>query len=181
MKGSINTSSGIEPLPEEILAQFCNFLEGKQDSATFEKWLCLSPNLEIVLGKTTWLELVSTNFQNAAEAHELREKITKLVEQHNPGHLIHEQVKSILEGMLNGTMDLVSGCRRLSKYWNQQNEWIPVIFVGYDSELDEVPLPEQYGLWSKAALGEKLEKVEFYRADILKACENFLKELNGNS
>jgi hypothetical protein len=178
---SSNALKSENSLPEAVLAEFCEFITGEIKPADFERWICAEPNLDSILGKTAWLDLVSINIQDACGQAELKEKASQIVEQHNPKHLIRVRVKKLLKGMLDGTVDLVSGCGQLSTFWNQQEEWIPVAFVGYYSEFDDVPRPNQYKLWSEATLQEKLKKVDFYRKDILQICKEFLQELDGNA
>ncbi|MCI0570957.1 MAG: hypothetical protein L0Y66_09405 [Myxococcaceae bacterium] len=86
------------------------------------------------------------------------------------------EVRTTCAAMLAGTLDLVSGCTRLAQLRHESGgeEFIPLAFVAYDSELDGVPDPSRYHLWEPAALHSQLRKLDAYRDDILRDTETLL-------
>jgi hypothetical protein len=88
-----------------------------------------------------------------------------------------EKVCKILRQMINGSLDLVSGCRDLTHLHHKGFDFIPIRFVGFDSELDSIPLPEQYHLWNPEALEKYLRKVEPYQDDIIQISKEILTKL----
>jgi len=92
---------------------------------------------------------------------------------------IRSQAIALCTGMLDGSLDLVSGCHGLSalRFEPGGDEVIPVEFTGYSSELDGVPDPSRYALWEPTALKRQLAKLELYRAVIVEAARRLLAKL----
>ncbi len=51
--------------------------------------------------------------------------------------------QNILQEMIKGTVGIIEGCRALARLFWQGNGFIPIIFVGYDRELDEAMIKIQ--------------------------------------
>jgi HEAT repeat protein len=77
-----------------------------------------------------------------------------------PAGWIRQQVHALLCGLLDNSVDVVTGCRRLTQLYHYGYTWIPSIFVGLDSELDIVPPPDTDHQWNPHALARKLEEAE---------------------
>lgn len=89
----------------------------------------------------------------------------------------NDNLRTLLRGMLKGRVDLVDGCRELTTLHSQGEESIPRVFVGYDSELDCVPLTRLRHLWSEEALVQSMKLLDAYRDDILADCKRLLDSL----
>jgi hypothetical protein len=87
------------------------------------------------------------------------------------------KVISICSLIINDEVDIVSGCRELAMLRHQGHEFIPIIFVGYDSELDYIPLPSEYHLWNKEALKNKLQEMDNYKEAVLNSAKDLLQEM----
>ena len=121
-------NDGLRRLPEGAFLKFYLFVSNEIDAKDFKKWICSAEDLESVIGKTTYFDLLSFDYSNKRAVAELGASLTRLIEVHNPGELAKEQAKRVLRGMLDGHINMAIGCRKLSALWNQKNEWIPVIF-----------------------------------------------------
>jgi hypothetical protein len=91
---------------------------------------------------------------------------------------IIERISEVLRGMLDGTMDLVLGYSILARFNSDGYEIVPIKFVGFSSDLDEVPKPAQYHLWEPVALNEEPEIVENYQEDILAEAKALLNKIS---
>jgi len=76
--------------------------------------------------------------------------------------------RTILTGMIDGTVGIIEGCRELSRLFWQGNGFIPIIFVGYDSELD-------------AAIDENSDVVSWYREAVLIEANKLILLLNNRN
>jgi hypothetical protein len=79
--------------------------------------------------------------------------------------------------MLNDRAAVIPGLRKLVRIRHGGNEDIPIKFVGFDSELDDVPSPEQYHLWEPAVLDEILGRNEPYLRTVQQSCAELLEQL----
>jgi HEAT repeat protein len=77
-----------------------------------------------------------------------------------PTGWLRQQVEPMLRGLIDGTVDVVTACHRLTQLYHYGYTWIPIIFVGIDSELDIVPPPDTYHQWNPQALEQKLKEAE---------------------
>jgi hypothetical protein len=77
-----------------------------------------------------------------------------------PAGWLRQQVEPLLRGLIDGTVDVVTACHRLTQLYHYGYTWIPIIFVGLDSELDIVPPSDTYHQWNPQALEQKLKEAE---------------------
>jgi hypothetical protein len=87
----------------------------------------------------------------------------------------------VLSAMINGSLDVHAGCRELVALRNRGCEFIPIDFVGFDSELDLVPPPAVQPLWERSALDEAMKGFDAYRAVILSSVKELLGQLSSNT
>jgi hypothetical protein len=153
--------------------QFCN---GEIDAGTFEAWVCTDGELEEQIGHGAHLDLITTDYRGR-DAVAARDRCAALLEEHHPGTLRRHVVRSILVAMVENPAAVIPGLRRLVRLQQDGNEDIPIEFVGFDSELDEVPSPDRYHLWEPASLAEILRRTEPYLRSIQQSCVELLDGL----
>ena len=79
--------------------------------------------------------------------------------------------------MLEDEAAVIVGLRRLVLLRQAGDEFIPVDFVGFDSETDGVPTPDRYHLWDATALGQLLSRTRPYLKQVQGACRDLLDDL----
>jgi hypothetical protein len=125
--------------------------------AAFEQWLYATPGVETALGADAWLALVSLDYDGRFAAHEVRTLVERLYAQRRPGALPADQARRVAREFLADDRDLWSTCATLARLWSQGGEdWVPIDFVGLDSELDAIPAPGIRTRWEPAALQARL-------------------------
>jgi hypothetical protein len=91
------------------------------------------------------------------------------------------RTKRLLNKIIEEKIDIVLGTRKLRElYFDTGENFIPpTLGIGFDSELDDVPTPDEYHMWDDNALTERLKKADRYKDRIKLSAEAFLKILNG--
>lgn len=147
-------------LAHDVLRHFAQFIGGDLSVAAFEQWVYSAPDIADVIGYDNYFELLAVEYRLAIAAHDLQYLVTQLADQYFPGELFREQVRIVLCGLVTGTLNVFDACDRLTWWHNQGAEWIPILFVGIESELDAAPHPGFYGQWEPQALAARLAEVE---------------------
>jgi hypothetical protein len=154
------------------------WLAGEIPTSDFELWVYDTQDLEDSLGVDDYLSLLSFDFRQPHAVLELRQLVLKIYTHHRPGRLAHDRAKRLAEGLISGAIDLLVAVRHLAQLYWEGNKWVPVVFVGIDSELDVLPRVEQYPLWDEQALASKLESlqpvIEHYRVLAIAAAKEIL-------
>jgi hypothetical protein len=165
-------------LSDSARKQLLRFCAGESDAAAFEAWVCAAPDLETEVGHGPYLDLISADYQGR-DAHGARDLCEQLLEQHHPGVLPRYRVAAILRSMRADDAALLTGLRKLVVLRNgdHQFEFIPIEFVGFESENELIPTPDRYHLWDPTFLAAKLASAKPYLAAIRKACEELLDDL----
>jgi hypothetical protein len=163
-------------LTESTRRQFLQFCNGEVDTEAFEAWVCADDELEGQIGHGAHLDLVTTDYRGR-EAVAARDRCAALLELHHPGNLARYRVRSILQRMLADPEAVVPGLRKLVGLRHDGNEDIPIEFVGFDSELDDIPSPEHYHLWAPELLAEILARKGPYLRLIQRSCSELLSRL----
>jgi hypothetical protein len=155
------------------------WLAGEIPIDEFETWVYAQSNLESALGPDDALALLSADFRAPHARIQIDRLILETYNRHRPGLLARDRARRLAAGLVDGTLDVVSGVQKLAQLYTQGNAWIPVIFVSIDSDFGEVPKPEQYQNWEEQALAAKLEKlrpvVEGLRLDAITAARALLE------
>jgi len=165
-------------LSDSTRKQFLRFCAGECEALAFEAWVCAAADLEAEVGHGPHLDLISADYRGR-DAHGARDLCEQLLEQHHPGLLRRYRVAAILESMLPDDAALLTGLRRLVVLRNgdDQFEFIPIEFVGFESETDTIPTPDRYHLWDQTFLAAKLASAKPYLATIRNACDELLDDL----
>ncbi|BFH64794.1 nucleoside-triphosphatase [Paenibacillus azoreducens] len=88
-----------------------------------------------------------------------------------------EELVSILEDVIHEKIPIHLGCCQLSGLYHSGNPWVWSDFDEYYSKLNDIPLPNEYGLWNEEALNTKLTKLDEYKNEVLRAAQQLLNEL----
>ena len=165
-------------LSDPARKQFLRFCAGESEAPAFEAWVCGAGDLEAEVGHGPYLDLISADYRGR-DAYGARDLCEQLLEQHHPGVLRRYRVAAILRSMLADDAALVTGLRSLValRHGDHQFEFIPIEFVGFDSENETIPTPDRYHLWDQTFLVEKLASAKPYLAALRNACEELLDDL----
>ena len=79
--------------------------------------------------------------------------------------------------MLDDDSAVIPGLRKLVTLRHDNDEFIPIDFVAFDSELDGVPTPDRYHLWDAAALAERLAATGACLKQVQQTCRDLLDDL----
>jgi hypothetical protein len=162
-------------LPEPIrkpLLQFCN---AELTPKEFEAWVC-TVDVEEHFGRTSYFDLISADYAGR-DALAMQNLCRRILDEHHPGAFNRYRVVRILEFMLKDDESLLEGLRRLVQLRHDGCDFIPIEFVGFDSETDSIPSPKAYHLWEPAALANLLARVAPYRRQISDATRELLDDL----
>jgi hypothetical protein len=106
----------------------------------FGNWLCAHLELEDVIGTDEYVGLLSIDYKNAAEVVLAREKTSTIYNKLFQAPLAYERVKRTLEKMIVNELSLLAGCRELARLRDVGYLSIPLVFRGYESEIERVGL-----------------------------------------
>jgi len=145
---------------------FKDFVTGDLSLNEFERWIKTDASLMQQLDKTDYQSLI--NFDMGCRDSSIQFELSNLVSyiwarNIDPNKEV-ELTRNILAGMIEGTVGIIEGCRELNRLFWQGNGFIPIIFVGYDSELD-------------GAIDETSEVINCYREAILIEANKLLLSL----
>ena len=159
---------------------FLQLLDDEITVKDFEQWVYqYSVNLEKELQADLHHDLISFNYNQKDSFTRLKDKIFSLVD--NEEFNIW-RTKKLLVDIIENKNDLVLATRKLRKlYFDTGENFIPITLgIGYESLLDDVPIPSEYKQWNSEGLKEKLKKVDRYRGDIINDAKTFLETLIRN-
>src|SRR5450631_3535788 len=161
-------------LSKPIRTQLARFCVGEVDPQTFESWVCEDAGIEGELGHGVYLDLVASDYQGR-DVGGARELCERVLDDHCPGMLKRYRVTRILESMIRGGSALLPGLRQLVELYHNGYEFIPIDFVGHESETDSIPGPQTYHLWDPTALARVLSESLPYQEEIRKDAIALLK------
>ncbi|MBK9183980.1 MAG: hypothetical protein IPM83_12920 [Ignavibacteria bacterium] len=167
----------MDTLPDNVKRMFYEVLNGDMTIRDFEQLIYDSDKYENALGAGLYLDLISFNYDQKDALTQLKEIIRPFIDSNEFNVW---RIKSLLIDIIEDRIDLVVATHKLRDlYYSTGESIIPIsLGVGYESELDEVPIPSEYHLWDKNGLSEKLKKVELYRPDIIREAKELLEKLN---
>ena len=163
-------------LSKPIRTQLARFCVGEVDPQTFESWVCEDVGIEGELGHGVYLDLVAADYLGR-DVGGARERCERVLDDHHPGMLKRYRVTRILESMIRDGSALLPGLRQLVRLYHQGYEFIPIEFVGYESETDSIPDPQTYHHWDPAALARVLSESLPYQEEIRKDAIALLEDL----
>ena len=163
-------------LSKSIRTHLARFCVGELDPQTFESWVCEDVGIEDELGHGVYLDLAAADYRGR-DVGGVRELCERVLDEHHPGMLKRYRVTRILESMIPGGPALLPALRQLVGLYHQGYEFIPIEFVGYESETDSIPGPKTYHLWDPAALARVLSDSVPYQEKIRKNAISLLEDL----
>jgi hypothetical protein len=128
-------------LSKPIRTQLARFCAGEVDPQTFESWVCEDVGIEGELGHGVYLDLAAADYRGR-DVGGVRELCERILDEHHPGMLKRYRVMRVLESMIRGGPALLPGLRQLVGLYHQGYEFIPIEFVGCESETDSIPGPK---------------------------------------
>lgn len=143
----------------------------------FEAWIYDNEKrLEIELPANLYLDLLSFDYNKKDSLAELEQKITPYIDSRDFNIW---RTRMLLLKILNAEVDLVLATRKLRDLYNSTEEKLLSIElgIGYESVLDDLPVPSEYDLWNKDELTMKLKKLDFYKEDLLRDVKSALTTL----
>lgn len=127
-------------LEKSVFDTFNEFVVGDLDLDNFTEWIKVKKTfIENVIGYEDYRLLTEVNrkqHKNFAQ-YDLSLQVSNIWAKHVPLSPEVERTKEILRGMIEGTAGIISGCKELARLFWKGNGFIPIIFVGFDSELDK--------------------------------------------
>lgn len=135
-------------------------LTGETPTAEFEQWVYGTPELAQEVGPDAYHELLEFDYRQPHAIHALRTVVERIYDTLRPAARLSDRAYRNACGLLTGEVPFIRAVRELAMLYHAGLEWIPTAFVGIESELDGVPLPEQYSLWEPEALQLRLAEVQ---------------------
>lgn len=132
---------------------------------SFEEWLYKDATLQ-KLFQDEYTELISLDFKNSTDLLKAREIIKNIYDADDAELLFKHKALETAREMLVSSITLERGCQILAKMRNEGMEFIPIHFVGYDSEFSDKDRSSMFDM------------VTAYSETIKKDCASFLNELN---
>jgi hypothetical protein len=147
--------------------QVLKYLDGELSPQQLEQWCVRTRAFETLFGEEGYTKLLTLGAAEQEEA--IWTKLRALLGERFPAEALAERAVRICEGLLDGTVDIVGGVRRM---WILRQGDVET-WARIDRSLGSVPAPEQYGLWEPTALAEKLERLEAQREHVMTAARLF--------
>lgn len=172
-----NMHQEIDKLTETTRLKFLELLNDELSLKDFEQWIYKnSDDLEKELSADFYLELISLNYNQNDSALQLEHMLFTLI---SADAFNIWRTKKLLTEIVEQKIDIVLATRKLKAIYYCTEDFIPVdLGVGYESELDDVPIPSEYSQWDKWTLYEKLMKVDLYKDGFIRGAQEFLDTLN---
>jgi hypothetical protein len=151
-------------------------LAGEIPLADFEAWLYSTPAIEAGLGAGAYLELLAFDYRRPHALQDATTCVGAIYERFRPGMLVRDRAHRLACGLLLGTIPLPAAVHGLANLYYDGQDWIPTVFVGLSSELDDVVDPAEYPQWEPRALAAHLERWAMMRENIVTAATTSARE-----
>lgn len=163
------TADGYDPL-----VRLWELVEDDLPASQIEAWVhdvYVTGELALAIGNEAALELIAIDFRHEDIAKLLRTRARELAVARHPDLAVWLRARHLSRGMLDGIVDIVDGCHAIARLRDpdpsREDGPIPVCFLGWSSEFDDIPGTRVRPLWEPRALAERMEKLEAYRGDVL--------------
>ncbi|MFL1671714.1 hypothetical protein [Paenibacillus dendritiformis] len=160
---------------KEITDYFMKFLNGGIYIEKFEQWI-YDKNFLSELGQDTYEFFISLDFHSLYTEKDITQYILNLYAEKSID--VHqEKINWIVSGMVDGSYDLILGCAALSQLrsFDKRFEYIPILFVGYDSVVEDINHRYNHLIEEEKREMEKL--INLYKQDIANLSRDFLNRL----
>ena len=122
-------------LSNESKKWFMQFYFGIVSPKNFSEWLFKDTEIEKEIGKSAYFELIEKNYDDHLAVINTR-KIVLRIYIASDADLKRDYAIYALQQMLNNKLALAQGCKILADLNADGCSFIPIVFVGYSSELD---------------------------------------------
>lgn len=148
------------------------FLDNEATTDDFEQWILHDKELE-TFQPTVYQDLIQFDFGDRDARQGIKNKLEPYIDR---TEFNVWRTKRLLSKIIEDKIDIVLGTRKLRElYFDTSESFIPVTLgIGYESELDDLPTPDEYHMWNEKDLKEKLTKADKYRANIKRDAKAFL-------
>jgi hypothetical protein len=171
-----NKQDAMDAGAADVFGTLDRLLAGEIPLADFEAWVYSTPAIEAGLGAGAHLELLAFDYRGPHALQEAATWVGALYERLRPGMLVRDRAHRLACGLLFGTIPLPAAVHGLANLYYGGEDWIPTIFVGLSSELDDVVDPAQYPLWEPGALAAHLERWAMMRENVVTAATTSARE-----
>lgn len=160
--------------------KFYEFLNGNISVENFESWIYSNEQLEGILNKDHYIDLISFNFKSHDSLPYIKSIVHKFFDWKE-----YEKWRTImlLQEIKNEKIEIVLATRKMRQLYLEQEEEIgrPLISIrlaiGYETELDTYPIESEYNQWNSDALEKQLESISWYKKNIIELASHELSEL----
>ena len=156
---------------------FFQLLEGYLSIKDFGQWIYSNnEKLEIELHPDLYHDIISIDYNEEDSFIDVNNLLAPYID-------INEvniwRTKKLLTEIIEQKIDLVLATRKLRElYFATGENFIPITLgIGYESELDDLPIPNEYHQWDSKALEEKLKKIDMYKENLLCDVKKFIATL----
>ncbi|WP_099191990.1 hypothetical protein [Tepidibacter mesophilus] len=162
---------------EKITNQFFSFSEGEITIQEFQKWIYETEELLEVLGEDKYSKLLSVFFNGIFVKDDLEDLIENFYSESKIG-INNEKLIWILEAMIEGRYDVVTGCAVLAslRSFEKGYDFIPIELVGYDSLIEDMV----YRYKADKDKAEMNRVIDLYKIEITKIAKNILSSIYTN-
>jgi len=140
------------------------FYFGDISPRPFEEWLYKDSVLE-KLFPDEYLTLISLDYKRKEDCWKAKETIRKIYDTRDPELLFKHKTLETVRGMLDETIPLENGCQLLTDWYDEGMTFIPIGFVGYDSEFTDERRRDTFDM------------LAFYSDEIIEDCKILLNDL----
>jgi hypothetical protein len=151
------------------------FLDNEVALVDFEQWIYKDKELE-TSQPTLYQDLISFDFGDRDAKRGIKNKLEPYIDSKEFNVW---RTRRLLNKIIEDKIDIVLGTRKLRElYFDTGENFIPpTLGIGFESELDDLPTPDEYHLWNEKELKEKLKKVDTYKEHIKRDAKDFLTTL----
>jgi hypothetical protein len=151
------------------------FLDNEVTTGDFEQWIYKNNELE-TSQPTLYQDLILSDFGDTDVKNGIKNKLGPYIDSKEFNVW---RTKRLLNKIIENKIDIVLGTRKLRELYFETGENFipPTLGIGFESELDDLPTPDEYHMWNEKELKEKLKKADRYKEDIKRDAEAFLTTL----
>jgi hypothetical protein len=113
----------------------CKWALSLIEASEFVDRLRTDPAMKELLGVTTYNDVLSYDYGNESEVVAVKKRINEYLSNNSNELFAKYKAKFVLDRMLTKNTDLLAGVRELV-YLSHKYKFIPIIFVGIDSEAE---------------------------------------------
>lgn len=131
--------------------KFSDFYFGDLTASLFREWLSEKIAKEAIT-KEYYTRLLSLNYKNEADCERAKEIVRRIYDASDTELIFKHKALETAQGMLDSSISLEAGCQILAKMYNNGMTFIPIHFVGYDSEFtdkDRVGMFDMHAFYSE--------------------------------